>query len=127
MKNGKKMAQAELEVMKTIWESAGPVSSTDIVKVVRQKRGWEDTTIYTLISRLVKKGYLLQDRRKHVSSYTALVSEHAYTDEQTGELIDKLFVGDAKQLISSLCESKKVQPEDLEELRRYWSGEDDHE
>ena len=84
--------------------------------------GWEDTTIYTLISRLVKKGYLLQNKQKNVSSYVALISEHEYTKPQTDELIDKLFVGDAKQLISSLYETEKIKPQDIEELRRYWNG-----
>ncbi|GLC79735.1 BlaI/MecI/CopY family transcriptional regulator [Lacrimispora brassicae] len=122
MKNEKKITDAEFEVMKTVWENVMPVTSVDIVRTVKQRKGWEDTTIYTLISRLVKKGYLLQNKQKTVSSYAALISEHEYTKEQTDELIDKLFGGDAKQLISSLYETKKIKPQDIEELRRYWNG-----
>ena len=122
MKNDKKITDAEFEVMKTVWENVMPVTSVDIVRTVKQRKGWEDTTIYTLISRLVKKRYLLQNKQKNVSSYVALISEHEYTTEQTDELIDKLFGGDAKQLISSLYETEKIKLQDIEELRRYWNG-----
>lgn len=122
MKNEKKITDAEFEVMKTVWENVMPVTSVDIVRTVKQRKGWEDTTIYTLISRLVKKRYLLQNKQKNVSSYVALISEHEYTKEQTDELIDKLFGGDAKQLISSLYETEKIKLQDIEELRRYWNG-----
>ena len=54
MKKNNKISEAELEIMKVIWEAGEPVSSTDIVRRLKDKCGWEDTTIYTMLSKLVK-------------------------------------------------------------------------
>ena len=63
MKKNNKISEAELEIMKVIWEAGEPVPSTDIVRRLKDKCGWEDTTIYTMLSKLVKKGVLIRDKR----------------------------------------------------------------
>ena len=122
MKREYKITETELEVMKIVWESGAPVTSSDIVKGTKERKEWEDTTIYTLISRLVKKGFLIQSKKKNVSSYRPAITEQEYTMGQTQDLIDKLFGGDARQLISALYENRQIRSSDIEELRDYWNG-----
>lgn len=82
MKKNNKISEAELEIMKVIWEAGEPVPSTDIVRRLKDKCGWEDTTIYTMLSKLVKKGILIRDK-KVVSYYSASLTEQDYMLEQT--------------------------------------------
>ena len=119
---GHKIGDAELEVMKVVWDCGAHASSTEIVQRLKALRGWEDTTIYTMIGKLVKKGFLRREKRT-VSFYSAILTEQAYMLEQTQGLLDKLFGGDAKQLVSMLVENRKVGAEDIEALRRHWGGE----
>jgi predicted transcriptional regulator len=83
-------------------------------------RGWKETTIYTLLSRLVEKGALAQKKQKHVSIYSPKISEQEYALSQTQSFIDKIFGGDAKQLVSMLVENKKIATDEIDDLRKHW-------
>lgn len=117
-----KVSEAELEIMKIVWENKAPTASTEIVRILKQRRGWEDTTIYTMLGKLVKKGALLRDK-KSVSYYSAVLSESEYTLEETESLIDRLFSGDSRQLVSMLVENNKISREDIRTLRQFWEEE----
>ena len=117
-----KISEAELEIMKIVWEKQAPAASTEIVRTLKQRCGWEDTTSYTMLSKLVKKGALLRDKQT-VSYYSAALSEQEYTLEQTVHLIDKFFSGDSRQLVSMLVENNKISREDIRTLRQFWEEE----
>jgi len=120
-----KVADTEFEVMKVVWKKNTDVSSSDIVKELKALKGWKETTIYTLISRLVEKGFLKQEKQKQVSTYSPTISEQEYALQQTHDFIDKIFGGDAKQLVSMLYKSKKIKADEIESLREYWDGDGD--
>ncbi|MCQ4379950.1 BlaI/MecI/CopY family transcriptional regulator, partial [Clostridioides difficile] len=54
----RKIPQAELKVMKFIWKVDVTVTSKDVIEAMEQKYGWKQTTTLTLLSRLVKRGFL---------------------------------------------------------------------
>ncbi len=120
MNKENKISETELEVMKIVWRNNKQTTSSDIVKELKVLKGWKDTTIYTLISRLVEKGFLIQEKQKQISCYSPTIFEHEYTLEQTQEMIDKLFGGDATQLVSMLYKNKKIKSKDIDNLRKYW-------
>ncbi|EQE62836.1 penicillinase repressor family protein [Clostridioides difficile P32] len=49
-----KLPEAELKVMRYIWESEKLISR-EIIKSMEQKYEWKDTTIFTVLKRLLKK------------------------------------------------------------------------
>lgn len=127
MSKDNRIADTELEVMKVVWKGGTPITSSDIVKELKVIMGWKETTIYTLISRLVEKGFLTQEKIKNVSCYSPTIAEQEYTMEQTQGFIDKMFGGDAKQLVSMLFKSKKINADELNILRAYWEDESSDE
>lgn len=48
------ISAAEWEVMRVVWAS-GDIKSSDIITILRKKYQWSDSTIKTLIGRLVEK------------------------------------------------------------------------
>lgn len=50
------ISAAEWEVMRVVWAS-GDIKSSDIITILRKKYQWSDSTIKTLIGRLVKKKF----------------------------------------------------------------------
>ena len=76
-------------------------------------------SIQTLLKRLVQKKVLKQEKRE-VYYYSTLVSEADYVKSKTMALLEKVFDGDAKGLLSALVSYKEVTPEDLEDLYRFW-------
>ena len=59
--NTNEITTSEWEVMRIVW-SLGQVNSRDLIDLLQQKRDWQDSTIKTLIGRLVKKGFLKTEK-----------------------------------------------------------------
>ncbi|MBQ0079806.1 MAG: BlaI/MecI/CopY family transcriptional regulator, partial [Eubacterium sp.] len=53
----KKLPDSELEVMQVIWDCEAPVARTTIEEKMSEIHPMAQTTMLTLISRLIKKGF----------------------------------------------------------------------
>ena len=111
-----KITDSELEVMHVLWEADDALPISDIRKSLQARRGWESTTIKTLVQRLLGKGAIEQEKRQ-VFYYRALVSEKEYNDWATTDLIRKLYKGSARELVAALVHSEELTAEDVDELR----------
>ena len=118
-----RISDAELEVMKVLWEAECDLPVTIIREKLQERKGWEPTTIKTLVSRLVGKGVIKQEKLG-VFYYTPLVTEKEYNEWVTNSLVDKGYDGSVKNLIAALVNSDGLTPEDLKELRDMFKVED---
>lgn len=104
----------ELELMKTIWGNGGSALYAEIVEALETKgTPAAKNTIISLLSRLIKKGYLSSRKSGRQNTYTALVTETQYQSEQTETFLKKVYEGNAEGLIST---------DDYEKLKMYWGG-----
>ena len=115
--------------MKIIWGNGGTALYAQIMEALSKKgRTWQKNTIITLLSRLVDKGFLKTNKIGRRNQYTALVSASDYQTAQTQTLLDKLYEGSAKGLVSTLIEKELLSTEDYKELKQFWeSGGNSHE
>ena len=111
-----KISDSELEVMKVLWEAEDALPVTTIREVLSARKGWEATTVKTLVSRLVGKGAVSQEKRK-VFFYAPLISEKEYNAWATGNLVQRLYKGSVKDLVAALVSSDELSDEDIAELR----------
>ena len=118
-----RISDSELEVMKLLWRSEEPLSVTEIREALQKSRGWEATTVKTLVSRLVSKGVIRQEKR-NVYYYSPLISERDYNSWATRDLIERLYSGSAVDLVASLVRSESLSAADIEELREMFRVED---
>lgn len=111
------LTSAEAEIMRVVWDASGPVTVRDVYESLLKHRKIAYTTVMSIMSKLTKKGFLLQDK-----SGTAYVYSAAFTDaEVAGNIIDsvvnKVLDGAAAPLISRLLGSrKKLTAEEVEKL-----------
>ena len=49
--------------MKAIWDNTPPMSTNDVMKVVSQEKNWNISTLLTLLSRLIDRGFLTSEKR----------------------------------------------------------------
>lgn len=110
------IGDAELEIMKVIWNSKEPITSLDIGKEVEDK-GWKKTTIATFLARLVEKGALSADKQGKLYYYTALITEKEYRKSQTKNLIKTLYNGSVRDFAVSFFEEQKLSDKDIQELK----------
>jgi len=123
MKNlAEKISDSELEIMHVLWEAGEPLPIAQIRKTVQERRGWESTTVKTLVQRLCRKGVVEQEKRANFF-YRAKISEQEYNDWATGDLIRKVYKGSAKELVAALVHSDSLSEEDINELRGFFKVE----
>ena len=118
-----RISDAELEVMKVLWEARRELPVTVIREKLQERKGWEPTTIKTLVSRLAGKGVISQEKCG-VFYYKPLVTEQEYNEWVTNNLVDKVYKGNVKNLIAALVNSDGLTPEDLKELREMFRVEE---
>lgn len=113
----------ELELMKIIWANGGTALYAEVVKALEDKgTPWTKNTIITLLSRLVNKGFVKANKTGFRNQYIAIVLETDYQEEQTKSLLDKIYEGNAKGLVSTLIQKDLLSPDDYVDLKKHWKG-----
>ncbi|MCR5137144.1 MAG: BlaI/MecI/CopY family transcriptional regulator [Oscillospiraceae bacterium] len=118
-----KITGSELEVMKLLWHAGEALPVTEIREKLQEAKGWEPATIKTLVSRLVSKGAVRQEKR-NVYFYSPTISEKEYSAWATGDLITRLYHGSARELVAALVNADGLTQKDLDELRQMFKVED---
>ena len=118
-----KISDSELEVMKVLWRAEDALPVNVIRETLQKDRGWEPTTVKTLIGRLVAKGAVRQEKR-NVFYYSPLIGEEEYNAWATDNLIRKLYDGSARDLVAALVQSEGLSRDDIEELRNMFRVEE---
>ena len=114
---------SELEARKVVWQAGDALPGSGIRETLQRTKGWEATTVKTLVSRLVSKGVIRQEKR-NVFYYSPLISEREYNGWATAHLIQRLYHGSARDLVAALVHSEGLTKADLEELRQMFKVED---
>ena len=104
---------SELEVMRVLWKAGSPVALIDIRRELSVRRGWEDSTIKTLLRRLCAKNIAKLEQR---GIYCAVVTEREYNQWSMRNYIGKVFEGSAKKLVASLLSDGQLSEADIAEL-----------
>ena len=110
-----KLFDSELKVMDVLWRE-GDLPAKAIARTLTEEIGWNVNTTYTLIKRCIAKEAI--ERSEPGFMCRALVSKEQVQQEETQELIDKVFDGSADKLFASLLGGRRISREQLERLRR---------
>jgi len=114
-----KISDSELEVMRILWREGKAISFSDIRVELQSLRGWDKSTINTLIRRLADKG-VISAGKQDVIYYTPNISRAEYTQTQEKNMLNKLYDGSAKNFVAALCDSGKLSEADIDELKKYF-------
>ncbi len=119
-----KLSDAELEIMKIIWENPETTTlfSCLMEQLAAQGKPCQKNTLIVLLSRLVGKGYLGATKVGRRNEYVPLISETAYQTAQTQHFIDKVYEGSVKGLVTNLITGDMLTGEEYEELRALLEG-----
>lgn len=113
-----KLSDAELEIMRIAWAAQEPVLFAFFLdELAARGKPWQKNTLITLLSRLTKKGYLTVKKIGRRNEYTVLVTERQYQTNQTRNLLDKVYEGNVRGLVSNLISGDLLTIEEYEELK----------
>ena len=111
------ISEAESVVMQVIWER-GPLPTEDVVAALEDHGKWQETTVKTLLNRLLKKGALSAEKDSRRYVYSAVLTRDAWLADESHGFLDRMFGGRVAPLVSYFSQQKKLGKKDIEELKR---------
>jgi len=112
------VSDAELEVLKVLWNRGG-MTVRDVAAALRkQRRRLAYNTVLTLLSRLREKGYVDADRRETAHLFRAVVTRDGLLGSSLAALADRVCDGTASPLLLALVKDQRLSQEEIAELRQ---------
>lgn len=108
---------AEWNVMRIVW-SLGSASTRTIIENLQAASNWKDSTIKTLLARLVKKGFLASEKVGRQFVYQALVSEQMAMNQSANELFSHLCKMKSGKTLIELVQNTEMTKSDLVALQK---------
>ncbi|WEV43065.1 CopY/TcrY family copper transport repressor [Lactobacillus sp. ESL0684] len=111
------ISEAEWEVMRIVW-TLGEIHTGQVIAELQTKKAWSESTIKTLMGRLVKKGLLKtrKDGRRFV--YSATVSENQMMLEATRQMMGHMCDMHKGQMLLELIKDVPLSKSDIEKLEK---------
>lgn len=114
-----KVSDAELEVMKVLWACNTPITERHILNALGKENAWNPQTIKTFLKRLLDKG-VVQREKKEVFYYVPVLLQADFAKGRTEDLVNRVFGGNAKSLVSAMLNNDILSKEDIDDLKSYW-------
>ncbi len=113
----KKLPRAEEKIMMVIWENTPPVPRNILSKSL-ENEGWSAPTILTMLSRLVKKGFLTFEKQGNKNMYTPLISKEEYMLTESTTFGEKVKDMSITSLMAAFVESRGITDDEITELEK---------
>lgn len=118
----KKLPDGEFEIMKGVWQSEEPVTSsslTEKMKILLPERDWKQQTVMTMLVRLEKKGFLRSEKNGKERMYFSVCTEKEYLNIET-EILRGRFRGNSfTGLVKALSGGEKISEKEIRELQEW--------
>lgn len=121
MTNMPSISDSELEVMKIIWENPG-ITANNITQKLENKADWKQTTIKTLINRLLNKKVIKFNKIGKEYYYYPLIDENDYIAKESKSFLKKMFNGSINSMVLNYVKNTNLTEKELEELRNILNG-----
>lgn len=108
-----KIFESEYRFCLILWEHE-PATTTQLVKLCREKLEWKRTTTYTVIKRLCERGVLKNDG----GVITSLVSKDQAQTAEIDELVEKKFEGSIPAFVAAFGRRQRLSQEEIQQLQQ---------
>ncbi len=116
MSDRHQLTDVQMSILRHLW-SRGEATVAEIWEALHAERGWAQTTVATLLTRLERRGVVTHRADNRVYVYRALVTEEDVQHSMVSELTERLFDGDVAALMSHLLTAQEMGPGDLARVR----------
>ena len=124
-----RMPDAELIVMQGIWDAQKKgfekVRASYLIEANPDTVGKQKlTTVLTLLTRLVDRGYVSIEKVGRSNIYSAAITEEEYCKQATKDFVATVCRESAGNLFAALVDGSMIADGDIEELRELMNNED---
>lgn len=120
------LSDSEMEIMKVIWELAGPVTTSQLLELFAHK-GWKVQTLSTFLARLVEKGVLRAEKKGKANLYFPALTQADYHKQEAQNVIDTMYHGSLLDFLAAFYGGQGISREELKELKQWFDREARHD
>lgn len=118
------ISDAEAVVMDVLWKRS-PLSADEVATALSSRQDWQDTTVKTLLNRLLNKGAIEAERDGRRYLYAPVLQREAWVQGESESLLDRVFGGRVAPLVAHFSEQRKLSRKDIADLRKLLEEIDD--
>lgn len=111
------ITDAEWEVMRVVWAN-DLVTSRTVISVLKEKMNWTESTIKTILGRLVEKGVLNTEQEGRKFIYTANIEEKEAIRDYTEDIFNRICKKKVGNVIGSIIEDHVLSFDDIDRLEK---------
>lgn len=111
------ITDAEWEVMRVVWAN-DLVTSKTVISVLKEKMDWTESTIKTILGRLVEKGVLNTEQEGRKFIYTANIVEKEAVRDFAEDIFNRICKKKVGNVIGSIIEDHVLSFDDIDRLEK---------
>lgn len=108
-----KIFESEYRFCEILWENE-PVTSSELVRLCRERLEWKKSTTYTVIRRLSERGVL----KSEDTVVTSLVSREDAQSAESTEVVERTFSGSLPSFIAAFTRKKNLSRQEIDEIQK---------
>jgi BlaI family penicillinase repressor len=116
MSESHRLGDLQLAIMRLLWQR-GEATVAQVHEALQPARQLALTTIATMLRKMEDKGVVRHRADGRQFIYRPTVTQRDVHRSMIGDLIDRLFDGDARALLSHLVTEGEIDPDELAELQ----------
>ena len=118
-----KLSDAEWQLMNALW-TAHPATAREIMERVDGDIQWAYTTVKTMLTRLVAKNAIVEEKKGNISFYSPLITQENARRGALKTLVDRVLGGTVEPIMHYLVEEQKLSQKERRELIRLLAQQD---
>jgi BlaI family penicillinase repressor len=111
------ISEAESAVLAVLWDM-GSATAEDVTAALVAPRGWQDSTVKTLLGRLLRKGAVRAQKEGRRFIYSPALSREDWLSRESESLLNRLYGGRVAPLVAHFSRHRKLSKRDIRELKR---------
>ena len=111
------ISETEQPVLKVLWDLEQATVREVLAALNVQGHQWAYTTVQTLLTRLMAKGYVAADRTGPAHIYHAAVSRGELLQQRLSDLAETFCEGTTSPLMLALVEGSQLTPQEIAQFR----------
>ena len=112
------ISDAESQVMDVLWRAGAPLAAEEVVAALADAQQWQESTVKTLLNRMLKKGALSASKDGRRYLYSAVLKREQWVSRESGGMLDRLFGGRVAPLVAHFGKHRKLSAADIAELKK---------
>ncbi len=106
--------ESEIRVMECLWAN-GDTPAAELVPVLEEQVGWNKNTTYTIIKKLIAKGYV--ERREPKFVCHPLIMREDVERAHAEDLVERLYGGSNFLFLSAFVKNQRLSKNEIGDLK----------